>query len=72
VNLDVTRPHDAWFGLPLAALGLPPESTFLADDVLNGHQLTWSGEWNHVRLDPAGVPAAVIVFPGASGAGGAV
>jgi starch synthase (maltosyl-transferring) len=71
VNLDVTRPHDTWFGLPLQELGLPPAGTFLADDVLNGEHLTWSGEWNHVYLDPATMPAAVIAFPGANGVEGA-
>ena len=64
------RPIDAWFGLPLQALGLPASDTFAAHDVLNDHQLTWSGEWNHVRLDPATMPAAVFVFPDASGTGG--
>ncbi len=70
VNLDVTKAVDAWFGLPLQALGLPAEGAFRAHDVLNDRQLIWSGEWNHVQLDPATMPAAVFVFPDTSGTGG--
>lgn len=64
VNLDVTRAIDVWFGLPLEALGLPPEGTFDVQEALTGQHLTWSGEWNHIRLDPASMPAAVILLPG--------
>jgi starch synthase (maltosyl-transferring) len=64
VNLDVYALHDAWFGLPLQALGLAPQDTFVVDEALTGQQFTWSGEWNHVQLDPASMPAAVFTLPG--------
>jgi starch synthase (maltosyl-transferring) len=66
VNLDVYAAHDAWIGLPLQTLGLPLQDTFEVEDALTGQRLTWSGEWNHVRLDPAYMPAAVFVLAGQS------
>lgn len=63
VNLDVTTTRDAWFGLPLASLGLPPDAPFNVEDVLGDVAHSWSGEWNHVRLDPGAMPAAIFVLP---------
>ncbi|MGE0134183.1 MAG: alpha-1,4-glucan--maltose-1-phosphate maltosyltransferase [Dehalococcoidia bacterium] len=64
VNLDVRTPRDAWFGLPLAGLGLAPDTPFLVEDLLSGVSQTWTGEWNHVRLDPEVMPAAIFALPG--------
>ncbi|MBX7111336.1 MAG: alpha-1,4-glucan--maltose-1-phosphate maltosyltransferase [Dehalococcoidia bacterium] len=63
VNLDVTSARDAWFGLPLESLGLPLEAPFLVEDALSGVTQSWAGEWNHVRLDPEVMPAAVFILP---------
>jgi starch synthase (maltosyl-transferring) len=64
VNLDMTRARDVWVGLPVQALGLPADEPYVVEQTLTGQQLTWSGEWNHVRLDPDSMPAAVIPLPG--------
>src|SRR5262249_1592558 len=56
-NLDTVAAHEGWVGLPLAALGLPPEATFEARDVLNDETFEWRGEWNRVYLDPQLMPA---------------
>jgi len=63
VNLDVHRAADAWFGLPLAALGLPADRPFEVEDALTGERHSWSGEWHHMHLNPETMPAAIFVVP---------
>jgi starch synthase (maltosyl-transferring) len=51
-----TDPHNlqhGWIEMPIAELGLAPDSTYVVEDLLDGARYTWRGAWNYVRLDPA-------------------
>jgi starch synthase (maltosyl-transferring) len=51
-----------WVELPLAELGLPPDTPYLVEDLLDGATYAWRGPWNYVRLDPAERMAHVFVL----------
>ena len=51
-----TTPHDVQHGfveVPITELGIPPDTPYIVEDLLDGATYTWRGEWNYVRLDPA-------------------
>jgi starch synthase (maltosyl-transferring) len=52
--------------VPVADWGLDPVR-YQVDDLLNGEQYHWRGEWNYVRLDPGYRPAHVLRVPVARG-----
>lgn len=52
INLDPHQPRETMVHVDLAALGLPPGSSYTVHDELTGDEWTW-GEHNYVRLAPA-------------------
>ncbi|WP_435771661.1 alpha-1,4-glucan--maltose-1-phosphate maltosyltransferase [Nocardioides sp. SYSU DS0651] len=63
LNLDPHQVRETMVHIDLAALGLPPGSSFTVHDELSGAEWTW-GEHNYVRLDPQEEPAHVLVVKG--------
>ena len=60
-----TDPHNlqhGWIEMPIAELGLAPDSTYVVEDLLDGARYTWRGAWNYVRLDPADRMAHIMVI----------
>ncbi|QSR27285.1 alpha-1,4-glucan--maltose-1-phosphate maltosyltransferase [Nocardioides aromaticivorans] len=51
INLDPHQPRETMVHVDLAALGLPPGSSYTVHDELTGDEWTW-GEHNYVRLPP--------------------
>jgi starch synthase (maltosyl-transferring) len=62
VNLDPHRVQHGWVRVPAGELGLPADSPYAARDLLTDAIYTWRGEWNYVRLDPAGLPAHILTM----------
>jgi starch synthase (maltosyl-transferring) len=51
-----TTPHyvqQGWVEVPIAELGIPADSPFVVEDLLDGATYAWRGDRNYVRLDPA-------------------
>jgi starch synthase (maltosyl-transferring) len=59
VNLDPFSPHDARVRLPLDALGIAPDETFQAHELLTDARHLWKGPAQRIRLDPGVEPAAI-------------
>jgi starch synthase (maltosyl-transferring) len=59
VNLDPFAPHHCTVEVPWAQIGLEVER-FQVRDLLTGARYAW-GEKNYVRLDPAHVPAHILL-----------
>jgi starch synthase (maltosyl-transferring) len=60
-----TDPHwmqHGWVRMPLHELGIPPNRLYVVEDLLDGARYTWRGEWNFVRLGPAGKMAHILVL----------
>jgi starch synthase (maltosyl-transferring) len=62
VSLDPHYVQSGWVDLPLEALGLPADGPYQAHDLLTGEHYFWTGPRNFVQLDPAQVPAHVLVL----------
>ena len=62
VNLDSHHRQVGWMRTPLEHLALEAHQPYLAQDVLSGDRYLWQGEWNYVELDPATMPAHVMVL----------
>jgi len=60
VNLDPKHPHHCTAEVPLAQLGRHPGEVYEVKDLLTGARYLW-GEKNYVRLDPAILPAHVLL-----------
>jgi len=60
VNLDPNYTQSGWIKVPLYELGISPEQSFLAHDLLGGGQYIWQGEYNYVELNPHILPAHII------------
>ncbi|MDD3655300.1 MAG: alpha-1,4-glucan--maltose-1-phosphate maltosyltransferase [Atribacterota bacterium] len=60
INLDPYYTQSGWVKVPLYELGIPPEQSFLAHDLLGGGQYVWQGEYNYVELNPYVLPAHII------------
>ena len=61
VNLD---PHNGQRGqvrMPTLDLGLPEDSPYAVHDLLTDVTFMWRGQWNDVRLEPAEVPAHILL-----------
>jgi starch synthase (maltosyl-transferring) len=62
VNLDPYHRQSGWVGFDPAALGIDPERPYEIHDQLTDAWYRWEGGRNFVILDPAVVPAHVLVF----------
>ena len=51
-----------WLEVPLAALGMPADATYVVEDLLDESRYSWHGGWNYVRLDPAERMAHIFVI----------
>jgi starch synthase (maltosyl-transferring) len=60
VNLDPFHVADVRVQLPLADLGIAPDASFAARDLLGGERSMWRGAEQQLRLDPAVNPAAIL------------
>jgi starch synthase (maltosyl-transferring) len=59
-----TDPHWMQHGsvqLPIWELGIAANTPYIVEDLLDGAQYTWRGEWNYVKLDPAERMAHIFV-----------
>jgi starch synthase (maltosyl-transferring) len=61
VNLDPFAAHHAHITVPLAAIGVPSGNSFEVSDLLTGARYTFS-EKTYVRLDPATMPAHILLL----------
>ncbi|MGH7632926.1 MAG: maltotransferase domain-containing protein, partial [Gemmatimonadaceae bacterium] len=52
VNLDPLRAQETVVTVPLAELGLDPDTPYVVEDLLTGARYSWRGARNYVRLDP--------------------
>ena len=60
-----TDPHSIQHGhvqVPLRELGLEPNQSYVAQDLLDDTRYVWRGEWNYVKLDPAERMAHIFVI----------
>jgi starch synthase (maltosyl-transferring) len=60
VNLDPFHAADVRLHLPLADLGIAPDASFAARELLGGEHLMWHGAEQTLHLDPAVNPAAIL------------
>jgi starch synthase (maltosyl-transferring) len=51
-----------WIQVPTWELGLSDRSTYVIEDLLDGAQYTWTGEWNYVRFEPSVRMAHIFVI----------
>jgi starch synthase (maltosyl-transferring) len=59
VSLDPHTPQETDFELPLWEWKLPDSGALAAEDLITGHQFTWAGKHQHLRLDPHVLPYAI-------------
>jgi len=62
VNLDPHHTHAGMVTLPLAELGLPPDQSFQAHDLLGGGRYLWTGPRNYVEINPQALPGQIFRF----------
>ena len=60
VNLDPGRAQETMVHVPVEALGLAPDASYVVQDLLTGTRYTWRGTRNYVRLDPRVEPGHVL------------
>lgn len=60
INIDPHYTQSGWVKIPLEELGIKPDQSFLAHDLLGGGQYIWQGEYNYVELNPQILPAHII------------
>ncbi len=59
VNLDSHHRQSGWLELSLEDLGLRPDETYQAHDLLSGSRFLFTGARNYIELDPQLVPAHI-------------
>jgi starch synthase (maltosyl-transferring) len=59
-NLDPYHPQSGWIELPLAQLGIDPDSAYQAHDLLSDARYLWQGPRNFVRLEPDAAPVHIL------------
>jgi len=62
VNTDPHWTQHGWVQMPVWELGIGSRDRYIVEDLLDGAQYTWRGEWNYVRLEPATKVAHVLVI----------
>jgi starch synthase (maltosyl-transferring) len=60
VNLDPSRAQETVVDVPLAELGLDPDTPYVVEDLLTGARYSWRGARNYVRLDPNLQPGHIL------------
>ncbi len=60
VNLDPHHPQSGWTALSVDELGIAPEGSYVAHDLLSGARYAWTGARNYVHLDPRSAPAHIL------------
>ncbi len=61
VSLDPQKPQDGLVCVSIAEDVVEGTETYVVRDLLDDTSYSWRGPWNYVRLDPAGVPAHVML-----------
>ena len=59
VNLDPRFLQECDIEVPLWLWGLSDAAAVAVTDLMAGHQFTWIGKMQHIRLDPAALPFAI-------------
>jgi starch synthase (maltosyl-transferring) len=62
VNLDPFHTRAGFVELDLAALGLAPDASFQAHDLIGDGRFAWSGARNYVELDPTRMPGQIFAL----------
>ncbi len=57
VNLDPFQPHESTVVIPITTLGINADEQYRATELLTGETFIWTGERQHLRLDPQRQPA---------------
>lgn len=60
VNLDPHHRQSGWIQLPLDALEVDSQQSYLMDDLLSGDKFIWQGRANYIELDPRVMPAHIL------------
>jgi starch synthase (maltosyl-transferring) len=60
VSLDPFAVQEAGFEVPLWEFGLPDDAEVEVEDLLSGRAWRWRGKVQHLRLDPAALPYAIL------------
>ncbi len=61
INLDPRSGQHGQVRMPTLDLGIPENAPYVVHDLLTDVAYTWQGQWNYVRLEPASVPAHILV-----------
>ena len=61
-NIDPHWTQHGWVQMPVWELGIGGRERYTVEDLLDGAQYTWRGEWNYVRLEPATKVAHIFVI----------
>lgn len=59
INLDPSNAQSGWVELPTAEWGLG--ASYEVQDLISGASYSWSGQFNYVELDPATMPAHILL-----------
>jgi len=62
VNTDAHWMQHGRVEVPIGELGLSADRPYIVEDLLDGTEYTWRGNWNYVRLDPAARMAHIFVI----------
>lgn len=60
VNLDPHHTQSASVKIPVAKLGIIPDTSYTVKDLLGGDTYQWRDEWNYVELNPFDLPAHIL------------
>lgn len=60
VNLDIIYKQSGWVKVPIRELGIDPNQSYVAHDLLSDEKYVWHGERNYVELNPNKIPAHIL------------
>ena len=60
-NTDAHWTQHGWVQMPIWEMGVGDRDRYIVEDLLDGAQYTWRGEWNYVRLEPSQKVAHILV-----------